>query len=93
MAALALGSMQSEGGILIIGVAEYEGSIYKADGIDMEALLAFRKSTGSILNFPGSTTLDARDAALYLDCDILIPAALENQICVCSQSLPNRRDI
>lgn len=74
--------MQKEGGITIVGVAEFEGSIYKADGIDMEQLLAFRKETGSILNFPGSTTLEARDAALYLDCDILIPAALENQITV-----------
>lgn len=74
--------MQKEGGIIIVGVAEFEGSIYKADGIDMEQLLAFRKETGSILNFPGSTTLEARDAALYLDCDILIPAALENQITV-----------
>ena len=39
-----------------------------------------RKETGSLLNFPGATNLNTREDALELDCDILIPAALENQI-------------
>ena len=39
-----------------------------------------RKETGSILNFPGATNLSTREEALELECDILIPAALENQI-------------
>ncbi len=73
--------MQKEGGIKVIGVAEYEGSIYNADGIDVEALVAYRKANNnSILGFPGSTTLADRTSALELECDILIPAALENQI-------------
>jgi glutamate dehydrogenase (NAD(P)+) len=46
----------------------------------MEALLVFRKETGSIVGFPGTTTLDNRMSALELECDILVPAALENQI-------------
>ncbi|MCH2042953.1 MAG: Glu/Leu/Phe/Val dehydrogenase [Saprospiraceae bacterium] len=71
---------QKEGGVKIIGVAEYEGSIYKEDGIDMDTLLAFRKETGSIMGFPGSTSLEHRGSALELECDILVPAALENQI-------------
>lgn len=71
---------QEEGDVNIIGVAEYEGSIYAPGGIDMEKLLKFRKSTGSILNFPGSKTLESRTSALELECDILVPAALENQI-------------
>ena len=71
---------QKEGGVKITGVAEYEGSIHKENGIDIEALLAFRKETGSIMGFPGSTALGHRDAALELECDILVPAALENQI-------------
>jgi len=70
----------NEGGVKLIGVAEYEGSILKEDGIDIEALMAFRKETGSIVGFPGSTTLENREAALELECDILVPAALENQI-------------
>lgn len=71
---------QKEGGVKIIGIAEYEGSIYNPDGIDVEQLLAFRKETGSIVGFPGTTTLENRMAALELECDILVPAALENQI-------------
>ena len=39
-----------------------------------------RRETGSILNFPGATNLSTREEALELQCDILIPAALENQI-------------
>ena len=70
----------NEGDAKLIGVSEYEGGIYKADGIDIEALMAFRKETGSIMGFPGSTALESREAALELECDILVPAALENQI-------------
>ncbi|MEP7195822.1 MAG: Glu/Leu/Phe/Val dehydrogenase [Saprospiraceae bacterium] len=75
--------MQNEGGVIVIGVAEYEGSIYKKDGISIEELLAYRKSNNnSILGFPGSTTLADRNSALELECDILVPAALENQITI-----------
>lgn len=71
---------QNEGDVIITGIAEYEGSIHKEDGIDIEALLKHRKETGSILNFPGATNLPTREAALELDCDILVPAALEQVI-------------
>lgn len=75
--------MQKEGGVKIIGVAEYEGSIYCESGIDIQQLLDYRKSNNnSILGFPGSTTLKDRMSALELECDILIPAALENQITI-----------
>ncbi|HSI89009.1 MAG TPA: Glu/Leu/Phe/Val dehydrogenase [Pyrinomonadaceae bacterium] len=70
----------TEGGSILVGVAEYEGSIYKADGIELEKLVAHRMETGSILDFPGATNLPSREAGLELECDILIPAALENQI-------------
>ncbi|MGB1216368.1 MAG: Glu/Leu/Phe/Val family dehydrogenase [Saprospiraceae bacterium] len=70
----------NEGDVKLIGVAEYEGSIHKADGIDIEALMKHRKDTGSIMDFPGATNLASREAALELECDILVPAALENQI-------------
>lgn len=69
-----------EGDAKIIGIAEYEGSIYNENGIDVDALIAHRKETGTIMNFPGVTPLANNMAALELDCDILIPAALENQI-------------
>jgi glutamate dehydrogenase (NAD(P)+) len=43
-------------------------------------VVAHRKETGSILDFPGAENLSCSRAALELDCDILIPAARENQI-------------
>ncbi|MGD9630047.1 MAG: Glu/Leu/Phe/Val dehydrogenase [Pyrinomonadaceae bacterium] len=69
-----------EGGARLVGVSEYEGAISKPDGIDLSALMAFRKETGSILGFPGAIDLPGREDGLELDCDILVPAALENQI-------------
>ncbi len=72
--------MQEDGGAVIVGVVEYEGSISKPSGIDVESLMAHRKETGSILGFPGAEDLPSRDAGLELECDILIPAALENAI-------------
>jgi glutamate dehydrogenase (NAD(P)+) len=69
-----------EGGAKVVAIAEFEGAIYNADGINEEDLFNHRKSTGSILNFPGATNLARNSDALELDCDILIPAALENVI-------------
>jgi len=70
----------AEGGATLVGIAEYEGAIYDKNGIDLESLMRHRKETGSILNFGTAKNLDRREDALELDCDILIPAALENQI-------------
>lgn len=67
-------------GAVIIGLAEYEGAIFCESGLDVDAVVKHRKTTGSILNFPGATNLTDRSEALELECDILIPAALENQI-------------
>ncbi len=69
-----------EGDVKVIGVSEREGSIYDPNGIDLAKLLQFRKETGSIIGFPGSKHIGGPSAALELECDILVPAALENQI-------------
>jgi glutamate dehydrogenase (NAD(P)+) len=69
-----------EHGALVTGLAEYEGAIYNAAGLNEEEVFQHRKKTGSILNFPGATNLAKNTDALELDCDILIPAALENVI-------------
>lgn len=69
-----------EAGAKLIGVAEMEGGIHAPEGIDLESLISFRKETGSILGFKNSETLASNMAALELECDILIPAALESQI-------------
>lgn len=69
-----------EGGAKVIALAEFEGAIYNANGLNYEEVFQHRKKTGSILNFPGATNLAKSSDALELECDILIPAALENQI-------------
>ena len=69
-----------EGGAKVVAIAEYEGAVYNANGLNEEDLFKHRKATGSILNFPGATNLANTSDALELDCDILVPAALENVI-------------
>jgi glutamate dehydrogenase (NAD(P)+) len=69
-----------EGGAKIVALAEYEGAITNPEGLNEEAVFQHRKKTGSILNFPGATNIANSGDALELDCDILIPAALENVI-------------
>jgi len=69
-----------EAGAKVVGLAEFEGAIYNADGLNEEEVFQHRKATGSILNFPGAINLAKNTDALELECDILIPAALENVI-------------
>ncbi len=70
----------AEGGGLIIGISEREGGVYSEKGLDVDAVFKHRKETGSILNFPGAKNITDPMSMLEMDCDILIPAALENQI-------------
>ncbi len=69
-----------EGGATIIGLAEYEGAIYDPNGLDPDKVVAYRKENKSILGYPGATDIPNSAEALELECDILIPAALENVI-------------
>ena len=75
---------QEEGDAIIVGVSEVEGAIYDPKGIDIHKLLEFRKETGSIINYPGAKSFpkDDRKTVLEFECDILVPAALENQITI-----------
>jgi glutamate dehydrogenase (NAD(P)+) len=72
--------LHDEDGARIVAVGEYDGSIYSPKGIDVHKLQRHRKRTGSIKKFPGTKTLAKATDCLEVDCDILIPAALENQI-------------
>jgi glutamate dehydrogenase (NAD(P)+) len=69
-----------DAGSTIIGLAEYEGAIYSEDGLDVDEVFHHRRRTGTILNFPGAKNFAKNTDALEMDCDILIPAALENVI-------------
>jgi glutamate dehydrogenase (NAD(P)+) len=69
-----------EGGAFVVGLSESEGAISNPQGLDIEQVMAHRRERRSIMDFPGATNLARREDALELDCDILIPAALERQI-------------
>lgn len=69
-----------EAGAKIIAIAEYEGAIYYAGGLDVDQVVNHRKETGSILNYKKAKNIKNTTDALEIECDILIPAALENQI-------------
>ncbi len=67
-------------GAKIIAIAEYDGTIVDSNGLDIEAVDAHRRETGSVTNHPNSKPLPAGASALELECDILVPAALESVI-------------
>lgn len=69
-----------EGGAIIIGISEYEGGVYDKNGLDVDEVFKHRKETGSILNFKNARNFKNGAALLEQECDILVPAALENQI-------------
>ena len=70
----------AEAGALIIGIAEWDGSIQNPKGLDIVAVDKHRQETGSIVGSPGSLEIPKTESALEMECDILIPAALENVI-------------
>ncbi len=72
--------IEEDGQAVIVGAMEVEGAISKPEGIRIEELMEHRRATGSILGFAGARDLERRELGLELDCDILVPAALENAI-------------
>ncbi len=71
--------IQKELGSKIIALSDSRGGIYNPAGFDIGAVEAYKQKTGSVVNFPGSKPV-GNDEILGLECDVLIPAALENQI-------------
>ncbi|MCY4616151.1 MAG: Glu/Leu/Phe/Val dehydrogenase, partial [Chloroflexi bacterium] len=72
--------LHDEGGATIVGIAEIDGGVYNPDGIDIDALLAHRAERGSILDFPGAANVATWQDTIEMDCDILVPAAVEGAI-------------
>lgn len=69
-------------GVKIVAVSDVSGGLYCKDGIDVDALTAEMERTGKLLkdfSIPGTTHI-TNEELLLCDCDVLIPAALENQI-------------
>jgi glutamate dehydrogenase (NAD(P)+) len=71
--------LMAEAGYQIIGVIEVDGAIYNKHGIDVEALERHRASTRSITGFREAESADPAELMLT-ECEILVPAATENQI-------------
>ena len=69
-----------DAGAILVGLAEYEGAIARTAGLNIDQVMAHRKEKKTILRFPGATDLKQSADALELDCDILVPAALERVI-------------
>ena len=71
--------LMMESGYKIIGIAEYDGGLFNRDGIDIHTLSEHLLREGSILGFRGAEAADPHEL-LLADCEILIPAAMENVI-------------
>ena len=71
--------LMSQAGLKVVAIVEWDGAVYNAKGLDIEALLKHRNETGSIVDFDGGENID-KSEALYLECDVLVPAAKENVI-------------
>jgi glutamate dehydrogenase (NAD(P)+) len=76
--AIAAQLMAAEGS-RIVAVSDSTGAISKPEGLDPDAVLAWKQEHHSVVGFPGSKEISNAEL-LEIDCDILIPAALENQI-------------
>ncbi len=72
-------SLMSKAGLKVVAIVEWDGAVYNAKGLDIAALLKHRNETGSIVDFEGGENID-KDEAMYLECDVLVPAAKENVI-------------
>lgn len=68
-------------GLKVIAASDSKGGVYNPDGLDYEKLLAWKRETGSVINFPGATFI-SNENLLELDVTVLFPAALENVITV-----------
>ena len=69
-----------DGGAKIVGLSEHDGGIWSEKGLDVDDVFNHRKNKGTILNYPGANNFKTNTDLLEMECDILIPAALENVI-------------
>ena len=66
-------------GCIVVAASDSRGGVYNPKGLDPDALIAHKLETGSVVGFPGAEEVSNAEL-LELDVDILVPAALENQI-------------
>jgi glutamate dehydrogenase (NAD(P)+) len=66
-------------GATVVAVSDSTGGIHNPDGLDIARVVGWKNEHGTVQGFPGATDV-SNAQVLEVDCDILIPAALENQI-------------
>jgi glutamate dehydrogenase (NAD(P)+) len=71
--------LMHDAGYKIVGVADLHGGVYNPKGLDVPKLVDHALQTGSVAGFPGCDKVSPQEI-LFLDCDLLVPAAVENQI-------------
>ncbi len=71
--------LMARAGFKIVCIIEYDAAIYNANGLDIAALMEHRNETGSIRDYAGGENVD-RHEAMFLPCDVLLPAATENVV-------------
>jgi glutamate dehydrogenase (NAD(P)+) len=69
----------AESGATIVAISDSRGGVYSPDGLEPDQAIAHKASTGSVVGLPGTGEV-SNEELLALECDILVPAALENQI-------------
>lgn len=74
-----IAKMMHDAGYKVVAVSDSSGGIYKAEGLDIDAVLRHKEKSGSVQDFAGAKNV-TNEELLLLDTDILVPAALENQI-------------
>jgi glutamate dehydrogenase/leucine dehydrogenase len=79
-----------EAGCVILAVSDTEGAVYNEAGLDLAAITANKAEHGTVVGTPGTRTI-TNEELLRLECDILIPAALGNQICKANASEINAK--
>jgi len=68
-----------DAGTRIVAASDTRGGVFNKDGINPRSLMEHKKKTGSVVGFPGCVDIDSMDP-LTVDCDILVPAAMEDMI-------------
>jgi glutamate dehydrogenase/leucine dehydrogenase len=70
--------MRQEGST-VVAVSDSTGGIHNSNGLDIDRVIAWKKEHATVQGFPGSIDI-SNSQVLEIECDVLIPAALENQI-------------
>jgi len=72
-------SLLTGAGLVLVAASDSKGGVHNPKGMDFAKLMAHKNETGSVVGFPGADAIGSDDV-LTVDCDVLVPAALENSI-------------